>query len=79
MTLSCVPKQGYETTYLRKDTDITVTVSQLKDGEKIKTYLRTDLIEPYNLANTGPNTGRSDVIDLSRHIKLYDEYGNEMH
>ena len=79
VTLSCVPKQGYETTYLRKDTDITVTVSQLKDGEKIKTYLRTDLIEPYNLANTGPNTGRSDVIDLSRHIKLYDEYGNEMH
>ena len=79
VTLSCVPKQGYETTYLRKDTDITVTVSQLKDGEKIKTYLRTDLIEPYNLANTGPNTGRSDVIDLSRHIKLYEEYGNEMH
>lgn len=79
VTLSCVPKQGYETTYLRKDTDITVNVSQLKDGEKIKTYLRTDLIEPYNLANTGTNTGRSDVIDLSRHIKLYDEYGNEMH
>ena len=77
--LSCVPKQGYETTYLRKDTDITVNVSQLKDGEKIKTYLRTDLVEPYNLANTGPDTGRSDVIDLSRHIKLYDEYGNEMH
>ncbi len=78
ITMTCTPKSGYNTTYEIITKTITANVSALASGEKIKTHFVTDFTDENNLAYTGPNTGRSDNVELDNHLKLYDDNGNAL-